>query len=118
MAEQKALKAGVDGVATEMAVDDVLPVVNVPEMGAASAGTAGTAGAVPAPSAGDQGKFLRADKTWASAGASAGVPTGGTTDQVLAKIDGTNYNTQWVDSSGGIASISDSSEFMFLIGGA
>lgn len=26
----------------------------------------------------------------------AGVPTGGSTDQVLAKINGTDYNTQWV----------------------
>jgi len=25
-----------------------------------------------------------------------GVPTGGTANQVLAKIDGTNYNTDWV----------------------
>lgn len=30
-----------------------------------------------------------------------GVPTGGTTGQVLAKIDGTDYNTHWVTSSGG-----------------
>jgi Collagen triple helix repeat (20 copies) len=30
-----------------------------------------------------------------------GVPTGGTANQVLAKIDGTNYNTQWVTPSGG-----------------
>ena len=30
-----------------------------------------------------------------------GVPTGGTTGQVLAKIDGTDYNTEWVDQSGG-----------------
>ncbi len=30
-----------------------------------------------------------------------GVPTGGTAGQVLAKVDGTNYNTQWVTSSGG-----------------
>jgi hypothetical protein len=29
------------------------------------------------------------------------VPTGGATNQVLAKIDSTNYNTQWVDQSGG-----------------
>lgn len=29
-----------------------------------------------------------------------GVPTGGTADQVLAKIDGTDYNTQWVDQAG------------------
>lgn len=27
-----------------------------------------------------------------------GVPVGGTAGQVLAKIDGTNYNTEWVDS--------------------
>lgn len=30
-----------------------------------------------------------------------GVPTGGTTDQVLAKIDATDYNTHWVTPSGG-----------------
>ena len=30
-----------------------------------------------------------------------GVPTGGTTGQVLAKIDATDYNTQWVAQSGG-----------------
>lgn len=31
-----------------------------------------------------------------------GVPVGGTAGQVLAKIDGTNYNTEWVDDSGGV----------------
>jgi hypothetical protein len=30
-----------------------------------------------------------------------GVPVGGTTGQVLAKIDGTNYNTEWVTPAGG-----------------
>ena len=30
-----------------------------------------------------------------------GVPVGGTAGQVLSKIDGTNYNTQWVTASGG-----------------
>jgi len=30
-----------------------------------------------------------------------GVPAGGTTGQVLAKIDATNYNTQWVTGGGG-----------------
>lgn len=30
-----------------------------------------------------------------------GVPIGGTTGQVLSKIDATNYNTQWVTSGGG-----------------
>lgn len=33
--------------------------------------------------------------------AGEGVPTGGTTGQVLAKVDGTNYNTEWVDQTGG-----------------
>lgn len=39
--------------------------------------------------------------TGATGPAGQGVPTGGTTGQVLAKIDGTDYNTEWVDSSGG-----------------
>lgn len=30
-----------------------------------------------------------------------GVPTGGTAGQVLAKIDGTDYNTEWVDPAAG-----------------
>lgn len=30
-----------------------------------------------------------------------GVPAGGTTGQVLTKVDGTDYNTQWSDVSGG-----------------
>lgn len=30
-----------------------------------------------------------------------GVPTGGTAGQVLAKIDSSNYNTEWVNQSGG-----------------
>lgn len=33
--------------------------------------------------------------------AGQGVPTGGTAGQVLAKVDGTDYNTQWVTPSGG-----------------
>jgi len=37
----------------------------------------------------------------AGASGTAAIPTGGTADQVLAKIDGTDYNTQWVDPSGG-----------------
>lgn len=33
--------------------------------------------------------------------AGPGVPTGGTAGQVLAKVDSTDYNTQWVNQSGG-----------------
>ncbi len=35
-----------------------------------------------------------------AAASGTGVPTGGTTGQVLAKIDATNYNTQWVSAGG------------------
>ena len=34
-----------------------------------------------------------------------GVPIGGTTGQVLAKIDSDDYNTQWVDQTGGSVSV-------------
>lgn len=33
--------------------------------------------------------------------AGQGVPAGGTAGQVLAKVDGTNYNTEWITPSGG-----------------
>ena len=38
-----------------------------------------------------------------------GIPTGGTTGQVLSKVDGTNYNTQWVTPSlvGALDDLSD-----------
>lgn len=36
-----------------------------------------------------------------------GVPTGGTVGQVLAKVDGTDYNTEWVNQTGGGASAYD-----------
>ena len=39
--------------------------------------------------------------TGATGPAGQGVPTGGTTGQVLAKVDGTNFNTQWTTPSGG-----------------
>lgn len=36
----------------------------------------------------------------AAGAAGVGVPAGGTTGQVLSKIDGTNYNTQWSSAGG------------------
>jgi len=54
-------------------------------MGAASAGTAGTPGIVPASSAGDQLKFLRADATWV-------VPTNTTyTGSTSITLNGTSF---------------------------
>lgn len=43
--------------------------------------------------------------TGATGAAGQGVPVGGTTGQVLAKIDGTNYNTQWVTGGGGSGTV-------------
>lgn len=37
-----------------------------------------------------------------------GVPTGGTAGQVLAKIDNTNFNTEWVDPTTGSGGVSES----------
>lgn len=56
----------------------------------------------PAGATGSQGP---AGATGSQGPAGPGVPTGGTANQVLAKIDGTNYNTQWVAQSGGIGPI-------------
>ena len=39
-----------------------------------------------------------------------GVPTGGTTGQVLTKTDGTNFSTEWVDQSGGASALGDLSD--------
>lgn len=51
----------------------------------ASSGTAGTAGLVPAPAAGDESKYLKADGTWST------VSSGGTVDQ---SYDPTSSNAQ------------------------
>jgi len=75
-------------------------------MGAAgatgAAGPAGTAGATGATGAtgapGSQG---------ATGPTGQGVPTGGTTGQVLAKSSSANYATEWVSQSGGVVNMSD-----------
>ena len=46
-----------------------------------------------------------------------GVPTGGTANQVLAKIDSTNYNTQWVAPSGG-AGVTDGDKGDITVSGS
>jgi Collagen triple helix repeat (20 copies) len=52
-------------------------------------------------SAGPQGPDGPAGSTGATGPTGPGVPTGGTANQVLSKVDGTDYNAQWVTPSGG-----------------
>ncbi|PLW89980.1 hypothetical protein [Mucilaginibacter sp.] len=60
--------------------------------GVGPAGAAGAAGAAgPAGAKGDKGDN------------GAGVPVGGNALQILAKIDSTNFNTQWIDLAGAVA---------------
>jgi hypothetical protein len=42
--------------------------------------------------------------TGATGATGAGVPAGGTAGQILAKVDGDNYNTEWITNTGGGAS--------------
>lgn len=85
-----------------------------PTMGAASASADGTAGLVPAPTKGNQGKFLRADGTWQAANnyshPNSGVTAGtyGPSDNVSGS-NGTKINVPEivVDAAGHITSISN-----------
>jgi hypothetical protein len=65
--------------------------------------TAPTAGMMVYQTGGTAGFYLYGPTGWTIV--SPGVPTGGTANQVLSKVDGTNYNTQWVTpaSGGGIS---------------
>lgn len=47
---------------------------------------------------GPQGPTGETGATGATGPAGPGVPTGGTAGQILSKVDGTNYNTQWINS--------------------
>ena len=63
------------------------------------AGPAGDTG--PTGPAGDTGPTGPAGPQGDPGPAGQGVPAGGTTGQILAKIDGTNYNTQWIPAPSG-----------------
>jgi len=68
--------------------------------GVTGAGNTGATGAT-----GATGTAGANGATGATGATGQGVPVGGTTNQVLAKINSTDYNTQWVDQSGGVTSI-------------
>lgn len=56
---------------------------------------------------GDVGATGPAGATGPQGSAGQGVPTGGTAGQVLTKVDGTNYNTQWATPGGGGLAVYD-----------
>ena len=66
----------------------------------ASKGDTGATGATGASGANGTNGTNGADGADGAPG--VGVPTGGTAGQVLSKIDGTDYNTEWVDQSIGV----------------
>ena len=51
--------------------------------------------------AGDAADFNTENGTYRIAGVDVVIPAGGTTGQVLEKVDGTSYNTQWATPAGG-----------------
>ena len=55
-----------------------VPAARLPAMSGASSSSAGTKGAVPAPSAGDQDKYLKGDGTWGTVSATVSTMTGAT----------------------------------------
>jgi len=66
-------------------------------------GPSGAVGPAGAPGAtGATGPTGPTGSTGATGAAGVGVPAGGTANQVLAKIDATNYNTQWVTPAAGL----------------
>lgn len=65
-------------------------------------GSGGTGPAGPPGPAGEDGTDGADGATGSTGPAGPGVPVGGTTDQVLAKINATDYNTQWVTLSSGV----------------
>lgn len=74
-------------------------------------GSQGPAGATgpqgPAGATGSQGPSGPTGATGPQGSAGQGVPTGGTAGQVLTKVDGTNYNTQWATPGGGGLAVYD-----------
>lgn len=71
--------------------------------GTIAAGATGPAG--PQGPAGTNGAQGPAGTNGAPGAPGVGVPVGGTVGQVLAKINSTDYNTQWVNQTGGVGTM-------------
>ncbi|RZK09965.1 MAG: collagen-like protein, partial [Flavobacterium sp.] len=48
-----------------------------------------------------QNGFQGSENDWLDSLKGAGIPSGGTAGQILSKVDGTDYNTQWISNSSG-----------------
>lgn len=76
-------------------------------------GTDGTAVSWVAPLAGPTGPSGPTGPAGADGVDGVGVPVGGTTGQVLAKNSNTDYDTEWVNQSGGAVTLSDLTDVAF-----
>ena len=85
---------GIQGTAATIVVGSV---ITVPSGQPATVTNAGTPSAAVFNFGLPQGVTGATGATGATGPAGQGVPTGGTAGQVLAKINGTNYNTEWID---------------------
>lgn len=82
--------------------------------------SATTKGLVPGSNGVAATHYLDASGNWSVPAGGGAVPTGGTTGQVLSKIDNTDYNTQWitVSGSGTVTSVAMSVPTGFSVSGS
>lgn len=123
--------AGPAGPTGPAGADSTVPGPAGPTGPAGSTGPAGAAGptgptgadsTVPGPTgptgpAGSTGPAGAAGPTGSTGATGAGVPVGGATGQVLAKITGTDYDTQWVAQAAGGGGTTSGADLFLLMGG-